>query len=71
VFMSVSISMSMSVSMSISKSKPKSAGNRLFLAAFLYISAGRGAYLPPLTPFTTNSCPGIPPPLIVGAPSNF
>jgi hypothetical protein len=35
-------------------SKSLSARNRLFLALFLYISGGVGAYLPPLTHSTTT-----------------
>ncbi len=42
----------------------------LFSVPFLCISAGVGAYLPPLTPFTTIPCLGTLPP-IVGLPSSF
>jgi hypothetical protein len=42
-------------------SKPKNAGNHPFFPSFLFISGGMGAYLTPLTPFTTIPCPAIPP----------
>ncbi len=37
------------------------AGDLPFLAPFLYIAGGVGAYLPPLTPSATTPCPGTPP----------
>ncbi len=40
--------------------KAKSVGNHSFSALFLCISAGRRAYLPPLTPSTTTPCLGTP-----------
>jgi hypothetical protein len=46
--------------------KPNSAGNRLFLALFLYIPTGMGAYMPPLIPSTPTPAWALPPP-IVGA----
>jgi hypothetical protein len=41
--------------------KAKSVGNRLFSALFLCISAGMGAYLPPITPCNTTPCLNTPP----------
>jgi hypothetical protein len=41
--------------------KSLSVGNCLFLALFLHISAGMGAFLTPLTPSATTPCPGTPP----------
>jgi hypothetical protein len=41
--------------------KPESARKRPFFSPFWYISGSMGAYLTPLTPSNTTSCPGTPP----------